>query len=108
MVDNTVRLYTCRAGTAVLLHEQEVGGRYGQTDVSYTFQINARSDSPCLAISHSQQEWTEEAITLVEVAGGEAVTTELFAQADRRSDLPHPGRAVRLPDRRPERNPGGI
>lgn len=88
LVDNTVRLYTCRAGTAVLLHEQEVGGRYGQTDVSYTFQINARSDSPCLAISHSQQEWTEEAITLVEVAGGEAVTTELFAQADRRSDLP--------------------
>lgn len=88
LVDDAVRLYTCRAGQAELLHLQAVGGRYGQTDVSYTFLVNARSDTPCLVLFHTRDEWSQEAITLVEVSGGQAVTTELFASASRQGDLP--------------------
>jgi len=88
LFDHTVRLYTYRDGAAVLLHEDEVGGRYGQTDVSYTFHINARASQPCLVIYHSEHEWTEEAIRVITVSGGAARVSELFAATDGENEWP--------------------
>lgn len=88
LAEDQVYLYTCRAGRAELLYQGTVGGRFGQTDVSYTFGLNVAADTPCLIVYHTEQEWTQEAITLVTVSGGAAVTTELSAQADGRGDLP--------------------
>lgn len=56
--------------------------------MSYTFLVNARSDTPCLAIFHSRDEWSQEAITLVAVSGGEATATELLATASAQGGLP--------------------
>lgn len=88
LAEDQLLLYTCRGGRAELLYQGTVGGRFGQTDVSYTFGFNVAADTPCLIVYHTEQEWTQEAVTLVTVSGGAAVTTELFAQADGRGDLP--------------------
>lgn len=88
LAEDQVYLYTCRQGRAELLYQGQVGGRFGQTDVSYTFGFNVSADIPCLILYHTENEWTQEAITLVTVSGGAAVTTELLAQADGRGDLP--------------------
>lgn len=88
LFDHTVRLYTYRDGAAVLLHEDEVGGRYGQTDVSYIFHINARAGQPCLVIYHSEHEWTEEAIRIITVSRGAARVSELFAATDGENEWP--------------------
>lgn len=88
LVEDQVCLYTCRDGRAELLYQGQVGGRFGQTDVSYTFGLNVAADTPCLILYHTENEWTQEAITLVTVSDGAAVTTELLAQADGQGDLP--------------------
>lgn len=88
LFDHTVRLYTCREGEPVLLYEGAVGARFGQTDVSYTIQINAMADTPCLVLFHSEYEWTQEAISLIRLSGGEAVVTELLAEVEAQNDLP--------------------
>lgn len=88
LAEDQIYLYTCRQGRAELLYQGTVGGRFGQTDVSYTFGLNVAADTPCLILYHTENEWTQEAITLVTVSGGAAVTTELLAQADGRGDLP--------------------
>lgn len=88
LFDHTVRLYTCREGEPVLLYEGAVGARFGQTDVSYTIQLNAMADTPCLVLFHSEYEWTQEAISLIRVSGGEAAVTELLAEAEGPNDLP--------------------
>ena len=88
LFDHTVRLYTCREGEPVLLYEGTVGARFGQTDVSYTIQLNALAETPCLVLFHSEYEWTQEAISLIRVSGGEAAVTELLAEADGSDDVP--------------------
>ena len=88
LAEDQVQLYTCRDGRAELLYQGEIGGRFGQTDVSYTFGLNVAADTPCLILYHTEDEWTQEAVTLVTVSGGAAVTTELLAQADAQGDLP--------------------
>lgn len=80
LIDNTVRLYTCREDQAALLYEGVAGGRFGQTDVGSVFHINAQGFTPCLVLYHTQREWTEEAITIVHLTGeGNPVVTELYA-----------------------------
>lgn len=88
LAEDQLRLYTCRDGQAELLYQGEIGGRFGQTDVSYTFSLNVAADTPCLILYHTENEWTQEAVTLVTVSDGTAVTTELLAQADAQGDLP--------------------
>lgn len=89
LFDHTVRLYTCQDAQAQLLYEGTIGPRFGQSDVSYTFHINALASTPTLILFHSQREWSEEAITIIHLtAEGQVVQTELFAATDGANDFP--------------------
>lgn len=89
LFDRSVRLYTCQDAQAVLLFEGTVGGRFGQADVSYTFHVNAVAQTPCLVLFHTENEWCEEALTIVHLTGtGEVIQTELFAATDGQNEAP--------------------
>lgn len=91
LVDRTVQLYTCRDNTAVLLWAGQVGARFGQTDVSYSFRINAMSSTPTVTLFHSENEWTQEAMTVLHInSEGLLIQTELFAQTEEPGDFPDP------------------
>lgn len=89
LVDRRVQLYTCRENEAVLLYECGIGGRYGQTDVSYTFCINAQAETPVLCLYHTESGWCEEAITLITLTeDGQVSQTELWAATDGENPVP--------------------
>lgn len=64
----TLRVYCSENGRAKLIHQTELGGRYGQTDVSHTFNVGHE-----LITYHTTNEWTEEIAHVYDVDTGTTV-----------------------------------
>ena len=64
----TLRVYCSENGRAKLIHQTELGGRYGQTDVSHTFNVGHE-----LITYHTTDEWIEEIAHVYDVDTGTTV-----------------------------------
>lgn len=64
----TLRVYGTDGLTPRLLYETELGGRYGQTDVSHTFNVGTN-----VITYHTTSEWTEEIIHIYDPSNGTKV-----------------------------------
>lgn len=80
----TLRIYGCDGGDTVLRYTTELGARYGQTDVSYTFTLGENF----VATYHSQNEWTQEVIRITEHLSQDTPYTRVYRASRELSDDP--------------------
>ena len=80
----TLRIYGCDGGDTVLRYTTELGARYGQTDVSYTFTLGENF----VATYHSQNEWTQEVIRITERLSQATPYTRVYRASREPSDDP--------------------
>lgn len=70
----TLRVYRSDNGTAKLTYQTELGSRYLQTDVSYSFAVGQNY----LMTYHSPSEWIEEVVRVASSLGTEYETMEVY------------------------------
>lgn len=70
----TLRVYRSDNGTAKLTYQTELGSRYLQTDVSYSFAVGQNY----LMTYHSPSEWLEEVVCVTSSLGTEYETMEVY------------------------------
>lgn len=78
--DLTVEVYRYNNGTSSKIYSADVGARYGQTDVSYTFSFNDTAFVPYLVTYHSKNEWTEENLEIFTLKDGAVKVKTMFAK----------------------------
>ncbi len=78
--DLKVKVYRYHDGVSSEIYSADVGCRYGQTDVSYTFGLNDTAEIPYLITYHSENEWTEENMEIFTLKDGTTEITTMFAK----------------------------
>ena len=87
--DMKVLLYTIKDGKVILVYEDDIGGRYSQSDVAYTIGINTYSEKTSLIVYKTEQCWQEESIKIVSLEQGVPIFKRLYAKTKPNNELPN-------------------
>ena len=86
--DMNLVIYGLKYKQVVTLYEGKIGTQYGQTDTGYEVLINESISPTTIVLFDSQDEWVDENITAVTVAGGAVSTETLKAATNGENDTP--------------------
>lgn len=86
--DMNLLIYDVKEDQVVTLFEGKTGTQYGQTDTGYEVLINESISPTTIVLFDSQDEWVDENITAVTVAGGAVSTETLKAATNGENDTP--------------------
>ncbi len=78
--DLKVEVYRYENGVSSKIYETRAGGRYLQTDVSYTIALNEKINYPCLITYHTEYEWLEEKLHVFTIKDGKPSVKTLLSR----------------------------